>query len=459
MEQFLRELNSVFAYSLAQALISSFLSVAIGLFGAFGVIGLRQGWQRQIGEMLLLLPGLFPALFIILSTLNLIMPWTKFPFGIEGVEIAHVLANFGVVAVVLGRALESKLGGVIEIAAVEGASKARTVWQCMRGLSAESTALFFFLFVVCFTSFSVPLVLGARTGATIEVLIYREMLKHAALLHAALLAIIEAAFVFCFSMMLRIGFSQDRPQPRFLRRVFLPQAMYLTLLVSVLIVAGSFHGLPAGVKMLMSSADLRADLFGRFLGSLFECAAVSVLTGAFFVAIFFLARRTFFDTILAGYIAPSLVLTGFVIYLLVPVEQLSTVARLAIISFGFAFLILPSLYRLRGRSMVKSLEGQLDIARIEGAGHWLVFRKVVWPQRIHDFMWICGIAALWASGDFAFATLLSGHDITLALTAQTLMGGYRLELATVVTWLSLLTGGAIFLLCRQLGQFFESETA
>ena len=459
MEQFLIEFQRVFAYSLAQALMSALLSVAVGTIGAFGVIGLRQGWQRQIGEMILLLPSLFPALFVILSTLNLIMPWTTFPFGIRGVVIAHVLANFGVVVVVLGRVLESKLGAVVEIATIEGASKWRIVWQCVRGLLDEATGLLFFLFIVCFTSFSVPLVLGAQSGATIEVLIYREMIRHAALTRAVILAIIEAAFVFAFSMVLRIGFSQDRPQPRFLRRAFIPQALYLTLFVSMLVIAGTFHGLPSGLKMLQSAPALKTLLFNRFLGTLFECVAVSVLTGLFFVGIFLLYRQRLLDRILAGYVAPSLVLTGFVIYLLIPVEDLSTVARLTIISLGFAFLILPSLYRLRGRSAVKSLQGQLDMARIEGASGMLVFREVIWPQRARDIMWICGLAALWASGDFAFATLLSGHDITLALTAQTLMGGYRLQLATVVTWFSLLTGGAVFFLCYRLGRIFDREAA
>ncbi len=457
MAEFLNEFSSVFAFSLAQSLLSASIAILVGFLGAFGIVGFRQGMQRRLGEVILLLPGLLPALFVILATLNIVGSLTTFPFGIYGVVIAHVLANFGIIAVVLARALETKLGGVIEIATIEGASKWRIIWQCVRGLKGEATGLFFFLFVVCFTSFSIPLVLGARTGATIEVLIYREFIQHAAIKRALLLAGFEAALVFMFSLVLSVGYSQNERQPRFLRRVFLPQALFATLFISVVVIAGSLHGLSVGLKQLLAADVLKEQIFLRFMGTIFEAFAVSLLTGMFFVGVFLLSSHKIVDRILAGYVAPSLVFTGFAIYLLIPVETLSIPERLVVISVGFAVLILPSLYRLRGRSMVKSLEGQMDIARIEGAGAWLIFRQVVWPQRARELMWVCGLAAVWASGDFAFATLIAGRDITLALTAQSLMGGYRMELATVVTWLSLLTGGFVFFICYLLGRIFAVE--
>ena len=299
--------------------------------------------------------------------------------------------------------------------------------------------------------------LGARTGATIEVLIYREFIEHAAIKRALFLAGFEAVLVFMFSLILRVGYSSDKPQARCLRRVFVPQALFVTLFISVVVITGSLHGLSIGLKELLNASVLKKQIFSRFMGTIFETVAVAVLSGIFFVGVFLLSSHKIIDRILAGYVAPSLVLTGFVIYLLIPVEMLSVPERLTVISIGFAVLILPSLYRLRGRSMVKSLEGQMEMARIEGANSWFIFRQVVWPQRAREIMWICGLAALWASGDFAFATLIAGRGITLALTAQSLMDGYRMELATVITWLALLTGAAVFFICFMLGLAFTAE--
>jgi hypothetical protein len=80
------------------------------------------------------------------------------------------------------------------------------------------------------------------------------------------------------------------------------------------------------------------------------------------------------------------------------------------------------------------------------------------PQMWAKFTFLAGIAAFWASGDFALSTIISGRELTLAMNAKTLLGGYRLELASVVVLLSLLIGVFTYFVFVGLGHVSHSKS-
>lgn len=93
----------------------------------------------------------------------------------------------------------------------------------------------------------------------------------------------------------------------------------------------------------------------------------------------------------------------------------------------------PLLFRWIGQGALESLEDQIHLARTMGARWGQILFEIVWPQRSDPFFRMAGMAALWASGDFAVSSIIAEGNRTWALTIDSLMSSYRLDLASLLT--------------------------
>ncbi len=84
-----------------------------------------------------------------------------------------VLLNCGLVAIALDRLVHSRVGGMAEVCWIMGASPKlfwrQVAWPYLR---ADLACLYLFVFSLCFTSFSLPLLLSGERATTLEVVIY-----------------------------------------------------------------------------------------------------------------------------------------------------------------------------------------------------------------------------------------------------------------------------------------------
>src|SRR5690606_28137621 len=106
-----------------QAFLSAAISLGLGVWGALGLLSVK-GRKREISKFIFLLPNFLPTLFVVLAMLNILNP---FPYGIAGIVITHVLINTGLVAYILSEAFENRLGGIVELCMIEGASRFRVL--------------------------------------------------------------------------------------------------------------------------------------------------------------------------------------------------------------------------------------------------------------------------------------------------------------------------------------------
>jgi thiamine transport system permease protein len=150
----------------------AFWSAVFSLIFGFALFSGAQAWlsprAKKISELALLLPNMIPPLFLVLSLLSMITPFIAFPYGIGAVIAAHVLMNSGLIAVALDRLVQNKLGGMAETAWTLGASREqfwlRIAWPLLKW---DLSCLLLFVFSICFTSFSIPLILGGARFATL----------------------------------------------------------------------------------------------------------------------------------------------------------------------------------------------------------------------------------------------------------------------------------------------------
>jgi thiamine transport system permease protein len=200
---------------------------------------------------------------------------------------------------------------------------------------------------------------------------------------------------------------------------------------------------------------LLEELPGLIAGSISVGLLTALFSMLWLLLVAYIGPRGFFRRVLIGYSAPSTVLTGFAILILVPDDGLDPLLR---ISLGLALILTPSFYRLRWDSVLSGLEGQRAIAGILGASNWQIFRSVILPQVWRPVFAVGALASLWAWGDFALSSVVAGRKVTLAMAVHALIDSYRLDAATVLVWIVALGGAASFAIFTGVGRVLGSKS-
>jgi thiamine transport system permease protein len=156
------------------------------------------------------------------------------------------------------------------------------------------------------------------------------------------------------------------------------------------------------------------------------------------------------DRFLNGYLAPSATITGFAL-LLLPGEEdwtdfLKLMTALTLISY-------PLLYRWIVHSAFANVRAQVITARALGAGWGMIVNELVMPQAAPQVLRACGLAALWAAGDFAISGIVAGQLNTLPLLMEDLMGNYRIEAAQLLMLPLAVIGLSLYALFVGVGRY------
>ncbi|MFS4458413.1 ABC transporter permease [Bdellovibrio sp. HCB2-146] len=434
----LSELWWAFKNSFFQAFFSAFFSLILGIWAAQGLLTLarsRWAWGRPILDILCLLPNFLPPLFVLLAILNAVDP---FPMGVIGIVIVHTLMNFGLVAVLVAGLIETKIGAMAELAYVEGASR----WLFVRKgllpyLKKDLFLLGLFVFVICFSSFSVPLIVGGGKGTTLEVLIYEKIRLSGDWGSAVMIAFLQSVFIFGLSLIAGRGQSSSESRPSNLNILSGYSGIYIVLLVSLIYMWGYVEGFIEGLPQISTLYELQSALIWNFLGSL----SMGLITGALcfggLMLIAYCWPKFWFGKILSGYVAPSTSLACFCLLLLGPNEGFYPFIKIPI---ALTLLSLTSLFRMGWDGELQRLESQITVAYSLGATPAQTFREVLLPQMAPRAGILAGLASVWACGDFAVSRILGHRDLTLAMTTESLMSGYRIHQAIVLSSLVLLVG-------------------
>jgi len=119
---------------------------------------------------------------------------------------------------------------------------------------------------------------------------------------------------------------------------------------------------------------------------------------------------------------------------------------------AFALLGFPLLWRMGWQGSLDSLARQRAVALTLGIEGGAFLRQIAIPQLASRASTLAGLAAVWATGDFAVSRILAHRDLTLAMMTETLMTGYRLNLATVLSLGIFLAAVVVFLALKGAGR-------
>lgn len=421
-----------FLNSFWQAFGSASFSLLLGLWGGLGLIcfsgRLKRHW-RILLEIFLLLPNFLPPLFVLLAVLNLVDP---FPMGLPGMILVHTVMNWGLVAVLSARLIESRIGAMAELAWVEGASFRRFFKDAFWPLLWRDLGyLWLFVFVICFSSFAVPLVVGGGRGTTLEVLIYEKIRFSTNWSEAVVIASLQSLFLFALSWIVTLGRSVPSTEARNLSLLRMPSGVVMSILMSALLLLGYFQGFPQGFSQIAYFFDLKREIGNALMGSLSVGLLTGLLSFFFLVTAATLLPSAWFSRILSGYVAPSSALAGFAFLTLGPNGGLWPLLK---IPLALTLIFLPGLWRMGWQSLVENLQNQKSVAESLGASELAIWKDILLPQLAPAVSTLSGIAAVWACGDFAISKIVASRDVTLGMMTETLISsGYRLGLATLLS--------------------------
>jgi thiamine transport system permease protein len=180
-------------FTVWQALASTVLTLVVALPAAL-VIGRFRFPGRGLVRALVLVPFVLPTVVVALAFLAALPP--SLERGWVPILIAHAFFNVAVVVRVVGTFWASLDPRVSEAAATLGAGpwrRAREVTLPLLAPALAAASAITFLF--CFTSFGIVLILGGPRYATIEAEIYNQSVRLYDLRTAAVLALLQLAFV------------------------------------------------------------------------------------------------------------------------------------------------------------------------------------------------------------------------------------------------------------------------
>jgi thiamine transport system permease protein len=188
-------LRGVAWFTLWQAVVSTLVTVLIGLPGAY-VLARFEFPGRRIVRALTLVPFVLPTLVVGTAFLALLGPSGSLGVDLRGsiwaILIAHVFYNYAIVVRGVGTFWEQIDPRIEDAARVLGASRwttFRTITLPLLRPAILSSAALVFLF--SFTSFGVILVLGDLSHTTLEVEIWRQATAFLRLDVAAALAVLQ----------------------------------------------------------------------------------------------------------------------------------------------------------------------------------------------------------------------------------------------------------------------------
>ena len=181
----------VLGFTFGQATLSTALTLLLGLPGAY-VFARYEFPGKALLQALATVPFVLPTVVVAAAFTALLGSYSPLRYTLGAILLAHVFYNMTLVLRMVGGFWANLDPRLEEAARTLGASPWRAFREVTLPLLAPALgAAALLIFVFCFTSFGVILILGGPRFATLEVEIYRQTIAFANLPLAAALGLVQ----------------------------------------------------------------------------------------------------------------------------------------------------------------------------------------------------------------------------------------------------------------------------
>ena len=415
-------------FTLWQAVVSTVLTLAAALPLAWALSRFRFG-GRSVVEAFVLVPFVLPTVVVASAFVALL------PDGVErsiwAILLAHVFFNVAVVVRVVGgfwAGLDERLW---DAAATLGASPTQrhvrlTVPLLAPALASAASIVFLF----CFTSFGVIVVLGGIRFATLETEIYNQAARLFDLRTAAALALLQLAAVaatVAVAGRLERGLGGARrrgrpaPRPSGRQRVAVAGIVGVSLLLLALppaalvlrsVQVGDGYGLDHFASLADQTPALLVAPWHAVVNSvLFATGATLVALAVGIPAAVAVARgRGGLDALLMLPLGASAAMLGFGFLLAFDDPPLDLRSSPVIVPLAQALVALPFVVRALAPALRASDVRLREAAAVLGATPWQVRRRIELPLLARPLAVATGLAFAVALGEFGATVFVARAD-------------------------------------------------
>jgi thiamine transport system permease protein len=419
--------REVIWFTVWQAAVSTALTLVIGLPIAY-VVSRYAFRGRAFVDALVLLPFVLPTVVVGLA-------FTGLPGSVIAIVAAHVFFNIAVVVRVVGAAWATMDPALEDAAAELGAGGLRRITRVLLPLARPaivSAATLVFLFT--FTSFGVVLLLGGPGRMTIEVEIFERTSQFLDLSGAAVLALVQLAFV---SVLLLVdGVLASRapvvdpvpgaraPRNRIERIVLIGMitgALVIVLLPLWRLVHRSLTG-PDGLTLAnflhigeaqrggVFSIDPGAAIWTSLRAAAIACVLAMAIGGSLAVAIGLHARGRAAWALVAVPLGVSAVTLGFGYVVAFDRSPLDLRGSVWLVPLAQALVAMPFVVRIVAPAIASAHASFGENAAALGASPWRAFRDATLPNTAGAIRTAATFAFLIALGEFGATAFLARAD-------------------------------------------------
>ncbi|WP_029032056.1 hypothetical protein [Salinarimonas rosea] len=457
-------LRRILVFSLAQAALSTVLSLALGAALALA-LARRRFPGRGLALAALGAAAVMPAIVVVFSVVAVYgrSGWLAVgleatgltlrpdPFGWPGILLAHVFLNAALATRVYLDALSRAPAEHWRLAAILGFGARATFAHLDRPiLMRETPGLAGLVFLLCFTSFAIVLTLGGGPGkATLEVAIFSALRVELDFARAAMLAGVQLAICLSLTLVLHWAVTRAPVVPTERLPIARPDAgdPRLRRLDRAVLALGGALVLPILAATLEGAAAL-PRVFDRDLAhaattsvaialvsAVLACAMAIALAGAAQAA---RSRRR--GRLAAAYdVLPALVLAipPFALtaglFLLLRGRVGPTQAGFLLLPLVNAIGALPFAYRFLAPALATSAERHGRLAALLGLTGLRRIAIVDWPVLRRPLAGAFAFAAALSFGDFGIVALFGGTELrTVPYLLYERLGAYRLDEAAAI---------------------------
>ncbi|HUF01934.1 MAG TPA: iron ABC transporter permease [Gaiellaceae bacterium] len=426
--------REVIWFTVWQALASTALTFAVALPAAY-VLGRYDFRGRSVARALVVVPFVLPTIVVALAFLA-VLP-ERLERGWVPILIAHAFFNAAVVVRIVGTFWATIDRRTAEAAATLGAGPCRRFREVTLPLLAPAlAAAAAIVFLFCFTSFGIVLILGGPRYATVEAEIYNQAVRLFDLRAAAVLALVQLLFVaVAVWVALRLearlaGAGRIREERDVLRRprtvgdkvLVLTSVgglgLFLALPIGVLVerslAVGEGHGLGAYRALARPTSALLASPWEAVVNSIVYAAgatALAVLVGGL-AAVAVAARRgsRVLDGLLMLPLGASAVMLGFGFVIAFDTAPLAVRSAPWIVPVAQALVAIPFVVRIVAPTLRSIDERQREAAAMLGASPGRVRLEIDLPIAARALGVAAGFAFAISLGEFGATVFLARPD-------------------------------------------------
>jgi thiamine transport system permease protein len=387
-----------------------------------------QGQSYKILLKLLLLPQILPTFFSILIAFTI---WKPFPLGQIGITFTFILVYLGFATLFLHSAIKEKMnffGVTSQIFGLSRLSFYRNIFFPI--LKYDIMACFLFIFIFCFSSFSIPLVAGGGRATNLEMLIYEKIFINQNWSMAWTLSLIQSLFLFSVSILLMSKKSYEKKDFEF--SSYLTSSFGVVVLVAYLFVylAGYFLGLFQSAGHFSEFLAYRDEIMVATFNSIKFLVLFLVLSMVllYFWILFFVNYLKF--NFAQHFIAVSTLLVGFSFYLFFPHTEFWDYIKIPV---AILILVFPTLFKSFLEKPLLQLQDQVQVAQVFGLSNTTIVFDVLLSRIKKPLLIWYSILTIWFLCDFAALKAIGTRASVVSLLGESFLSSYRVELAYLLS--------------------------